>query len=365
MSPYHQLIALIDKGVDQGVFPGAALLVSHKGKIIFHEGTGHTSLADQPSPVNEQTLFDLASLTKPLATSLAFMKLVDMGRLHLDQPLSELLPDRSLGEKENITPRLLLCHSAGFEDWQPFYLQLEKFEPQKRKQILRDKLLELPLLYTPGGKDLYSDLGFMMLEWIIEISSKQSLNQFIQDTIYKPLFLNNLFFIKANKPLTFNREMIAATENCPWRKRTIQGEVHDENAYALGGFSGHAGLFGTAADIFRLASCLMDHYSGQKNDLFSPETVRAFFTRQDIAKGSTWALGWDTPALTNSSSGKYFSPTSIGHLGFTGTSIWMDLEKEIIVILLTNRVHPDRNNIKIREFRPMIHDQIMELILSS
>ena len=145
----------------------------------------------------------------------------------------------------------------------------------------------------------------------------------------------------------------------------MQGEVHDENAYALGGYSGHAGLFGTSADIFRLTSCLIDHYSGQRSDLFSPETVRVFFTRQEIAKDSTWALGWDTPALTNSSSGKYFSPNSVGHLGFTGTSIWMDLEKEIIVILLTNRVHPDRNNIKIREFRPKIHDLIMEKVISA
>lgn len=360
--PFKDLVQEgIHKGVGEGVFPGAVLLVSHEGRIIFHEGAGHTSLEKDSRPIKKNTIFDLASLTKPLATSLSFMKLVDTGRIGLDQSLAELIKDRPLMEKAGITPRLLLCHASGFEAWRPFYLELEQVEPHARKKALRDKLLSLPLAYKPGERSLYSDLGFMMLEWLLEISSGLSLKEYTRQYIYKTLALD-LFFAKRGKPVPFKKETIAATEVCSRRNQLMQGEVHDDNAYVLGGYSGHAGLFGNAGDIWRLVSCLLQHYYGQRSDLFSPETVRAFFTRQDIKEG-TWALGWDTPSQANSSSGRYFSPKSVGHLGFTGTSVWADLEKDIIVILLTNRVHPDRDNIKIRDFRPRIHDLIMKAMM--
>ena len=152
----------------------------------------------------------------------------------------------------------------------------------------------------------------------------------------------------------------AATEDCPWRKRVIQGEVGDENAHALGGHSGHAGLFGTAEEVHVIVNMLREHYRGKRSDLFRPETVREFFRRQDIAEGSDWALGWDTRALEGSSAGRHFSRESVGHTGFTGTSVWMDLEKDVAAILLTNRVHPTRSNDRIKAFRPRIHDLIME-----
>jgi len=155
------------------------------------------------------------------------------------------------------------------------------------------------------------------------------------------------------------KKLCAATENCPWRGEVIQGHVHDENAYALGGYSGHAGLFGTAQDILILINELIKVYHGNRTELLNAEIVRAFFTRQDIVSGSTWALGWDTPSTKDSSSGNCFSLNSIGHLGFTGTSVWIDLERHITVIFLTNRIHPDRTNEKIRIFRPKIHDLVM------
>ncbi len=136
--------------------------------------------------------------------------------------------------------------------------------------------------------------------------------------------------------------------------------MHDENAYAVGGYSGHAGLFGTAEEVCKIIKLLREHYFGMQQDYLKPETVRTFFTRQDKVEGSTWALGWDTPSLKDSSSGRFFSENSVGHLGFSGTSVWMDLEKDVVVILLTNRVHPTRANEKIRAFRPMIHDLIMK-----
>jgi CubicO group peptidase (beta-lactamase class C family) len=155
-------------------------------------------------------------------------------------------------------------------------------------------------------------------------------------------------------------EEFAATEDCPWRKKLLQGEVHDDNAWTLGGYSGHAGLFSTAEEIYVMANMLREHYLSKRKDFLKTETVREFFTRQDIVKGNDWALGWDTRALEGSSAGKYFSRDSVGHTGFTGTSIWMDLERDVIAILLSNRVHPKRDNDKIKQFRPVFHDAVME-----
>ena len=168
------------------------------------------------------------------------------------------------------------------------------------------------------------------------------------------------FFIEGNHQRRVPEHSFASTEDCPWRNKVIQGEVHDENAHALGGYSGHAGLFGTVDEVYGIVNLLRGHYLGERQDYLRPETVRDFFARQDRVKGSTWALGWDTPSPEGSSSGRFFSKNSVGHLGFTGTSVWMDLERDAIVILLTNRIHPTRANMRIREFRPKLHDLIME-----
>ena len=186
------------------------------------------------------------------------------------------------------------------------------------------------------------------------------MDQYISENFFRPLSLKSTFlYNKELYPKSFEKERFAATEDCPWRGKIMQGQVHDENAFALGGYSGHAGMFGVVEEIYIILNMLMAHYRGVRNNFFKPETVRVFLKRQDIVKNSTWALGWDTPSTEGSSSGKYFSPDSIGHLGFTGGSLWLDLQKDIIVILLTNRVHPTRNNKKIKEFRPEIHDLIM------
>ncbi|MBW2066874.1 MAG: serine hydrolase, partial [Deltaproteobacteria bacterium] len=188
------------------------------------------------------------------------------------------------------------------------------------------------------------------------------MGRFIEENIYLPLRLQHTFLASEEHLKSIEKDNFAATEKCPWRKRVIQGEVHDENAYALGGYSGHAGLFSTAEEVYRIAAMLRDHYLGRREDYFSSETVEEFFRRQEMVAGCTWALGWDTPSLEGSSSGRYFSEKSVGHLGYTGTSLWMDLEKDAIVILLTNRVHPARDNEKIREFRPVLHDRVMEVL---
>ena len=351
----------IEKGAEEGVYPGAVLIIAWGGEVVFLRETGYLSLIPEHVPMKRNTIFDLASLTKVLATTLAVMRLVDQERVGLDQPLSEIIRS-PLKDKGGLTPRLILSHSAGFVAWKPFYLDLVKVEPKKRKGLLRELIIDEPQAYRPGEGCIYSDLGFMLLEWIIEEASGMQLDLFMEMDFYKPLSLKRTFLSRGTIPPQLKKDEIAATEDCPWRKRIMQGEVHDENAYALGGHSGHSGLFGDSEDVLSITDMLRGHYRGERHDYFRPEIVREFFRRQDIVKGSSWALGWDTPSAANSSSGGYFSPHSLGHLGFTGSSLWMDLDRDITVIFLTNRVHPTRDNQRIKVFRPALHDLIMREI---
>ncbi len=350
------------EGLRQGVYPGAVLLVGKGDEIVFFQAVGHRALIPRERPMEDETIFDLASLTKPLATALAILKMVDQGIIALDEPLHDLLPLPVPEGKQGITPRLLLSHSGGFKDWEPFYLDLVHVEAEKRKVQLRHRLLHMPLAYKPGQKTVYSDLGFMLLEWVIEERSGSSLPQFMARHIFGALSLRRTLFVDEGGSMSLGSDQFAATEDCPWRKRVVAGFVHDENAYALGGYSGHAGLFGSAREVYSVAHLLLSHFRGERDDFFRPETVREFLRRHEPAAGGTWALGWDTPSSKGSSSGVYFSPDSVGHLGFTGTSVWVDLAKGVIVVLLTNRIHPSRKNQKIREFRPKMHNLVMEAL---
>jgi len=353
---------LLEAGRQEGVYPGAVLLAAWKREMRFFLAVGNRTLSPQPLPMKKETLFDLASLTKPLATTLAMMKLADEGKIDLDAHLEELLSHPAPADKRGITPRLLLNHAAGLADWKPFYLKLDQVDPAERKTVLREKLLALPLAYPPGTQSLYSDLGFMLLEWMIEARAGMDLPRFLETAFYGPLGLEDAGFFTGESLVRFNRDRFAATEDCPWRKKLIQGSVHDENAFALGGYSGHAGLFGTAAAVYELANLLREHWRGERSDFLKPETVREFFTRQDRRQESTWALGWDTRSPVNSSAGSHFSKASVGHLGFTGTSLWMDLKQDVVIVFLTNRIHPTRKNEKIKAFRPVLHDRVMEAL---
>ena len=347
---------LLEKGVRDGVYPGAVLLVAKKGQVIFFKEAGSRSIIPRVLPMKMDTIFDLASLTKPLATTMAVMRLVNDNRITLDETLSDIITTYPLGDKRDLTLRSILCHCAGFRDWMPFYQKLVKIRTDERKKALRKLIIEEPLSCTQGTDCVYSDLGFMILEWVVEKVSGETLRDFIEKMFYNPLGLKRSFLGKETLP--FEREDFAATEDCPWRRRVLQGEVHDENAYAAGGYSGHAGLFGTAEEIFIIANMLREHYLGKRSDYFSPGVIGEFFKRQDLVKGCTYALGWDTPSANNSSAGRYISSNSVGHLGFTGTSLWMDLEKDVLIIFLSNRIHPSRDNLKIKTFRPILHDLI-------
>ena len=345
--------SLMKQAVAKEIFPGGVLLVAEKEEIVFFKAYGYAHLSGL-RPMTKETIFDLASLTKPLCTTLAVMKLVQYDQIELEDPLGQILPEFERTDKAGIKLKNLLYHDSGLPDYRPYYKALKRTARDSRKSALQKLLVQEPLVNPIGKTVIYSDLGFMILAWVVEHVADQRLDHFVADEIYQPLGLNNLFFISRN--LAEPRGHFAATENCPWRKKILEGQVHDENAYVLGGVAGHAGLFGTADNIYRLLIELLSIYRGQrKSALFHKDLLHRIFKRRP---GTDKALGFDTPSVTGSSCGRGFSQNSVGHLGFTGTSFWMDLERSVIVILLTNRVHPSRENEDIKKFRPVLHDAV-------
>ncbi len=346
-------------GITEGVFPGGVLLVAGKGEILFLGAYGYADLFSRRKMMPE-TIFDLASLTKPLATALAVLHLHQGGKLSVEQPVADLLPIFQGREKSRITLRHLLVHESGLPSYRPYYLRLSGVHPLKRKENLRLLLADERLEYPIGSRVLYSDLGFMLLEWVAEAAAGRPLDVYLKSHVYGGIYKSNengLFFPElrfqdCDKPF-------AATEFCTWRNRLMIGKVHDENAYIVGGISGHSGLFGSAGDVWRLLSRLIGSFLGKiQKPLFRQEIMEMAFRPSPVG-GRT--IGFDTPSSEKASCGRHFSKRTVGHLGFTGTSFWIDLERDVTVILLTNRVHPFRGNEKIRTFRPMIHDAVMEV----
>lgn len=350
----------MQQALADGVFPGGVLMYSVEGEVRFCQAYGVANL-DSQRPVTTDTYFDLASLTKPLATTLAVMKLVDDGRMRIDHTLADLLPGFSNSDKAEITVLHLLCHNSGLPDYQAYYKILKQHPFQERISILHDQLRGEALVYPTGTRTVYSDIGFLLLQWMIETVAGKRLDRYLYQSVYNPLKLNDLFYIDLSQEKSEKR-LFAATERCPHRNILVEGVVHDENAYYMGGVAGHTGLFGTAGDVHRLLSELMQAYHGAQSAVFYPDTVRTFLHRPVHAER---ALGFDVPSGKLSSSGRFFSKNhTVGHLGYTGTSFWMDLSKKIIVILLTNRVHPTRKNERIKRFRPQIHDHVMTSLQS-
>jgi CubicO group peptidase (beta-lactamase class C family) len=356
MSRVH---TLMQQAVTNKVFPGAVLLVSRESSVVFHKAYGIADLSTRHA-VTKETVFDLASLTKPLATTLAVMMLIQQNRLGLEQHLGAVLPAFGGDEKSAIKINHLLRHNSGLPDYRPYYKDLELLSFGQRKEALHNMLVKEPLIHPIGDRVLYSDIGFMILAWLIEHICTDRLDRIVSEIIYEPLGLDDLFFAGQKGPQL--RDQFAATEQCPWRNRLLVGQVHDENAYVVGGVQGHAGLFGTAAAVQKLLFQLLSVYHGDPaHKLFQTDLVRLFFKR---LPETDRALGFDMPAVKNSSAGNYFSTNTVGHLGFSGTSFWMDLNRSIIVIMLTNRIHPTRDNEAIKDFRPVLHNEVMKCLLS-
>lgn len=346
--------------VADSVFPGAVLLWAHRNDVLYHKAFGVTDLRFG-SPVTLSTVFDLASLTKPLATALAVADLISSGLLSRKTYLQDTLPDACGTDKAKITIDMLMRHRSGLPAHRPYFKSLPDPVPgMAAREHLRRLVLDEPLEYEPGSKELYSDLGFILLAWVVESLSGARLDTFVNDRIFAPLKINALFFNPLCSDLTGPVKdkaslVFAATSHCPWREKMMLGEVEDENAWAAGGVEGHAGLFGTAAGVHRLCCQILKALEHKETKVINSSVIRCF---ADKNNGMMRPAGFDSPSGENASSGHFFSKRSVGHLGFTGTSFWIDPDNGLITVLLTNRVHPSRENIDIRTFRPRIHDLI-------
>lgn len=368
----NALDPLLDAAIQQGICSAAALLVGRGGQVVFETIRGRCY--EHGPALSRTARFDLASLTKPLATASIVIRQTSRGRLNPDDRLGQFFPAGLLkGGKKDIHLRHLLNHSSGLPAYRPYFRDLVRIEPKHRRATLGRWILSEPLAQAPGRKSCYSDLGFILLGMILEDAFGSDLDNLFRRTLadcpgaaaelgYLPLITSTDPEIPPMKT-EFRRGDRVATENCPWRKRLLVGEVHDENAYCLNGTAGHAGLFGTTRGIWTWLDFLCSIYRKiTRHPHWDAAILHRFWSRSESPPDSTWALGFDTPSPEGSSAGRYFSPGSIGHLGFTGTSFWLDPEREICIILLTNRVHPNRDNNRMKAFRPLLHDTVMRVI---
>ena len=350
----------MDRAVAEGVFPGGVLLAA-KGEDVQAVCSGRLDYDPGSPAASPGTVYDLASLTKILSTTYLSMILVERGEASLDEPLTRLSPHPVPPDKEHLTLRMLLSHGAGFPAWRPYYEILAQSPPDERRRAVAEAILSEPLTHGPA---VYSDLDFILIGLILEHASGLRQDALFDQWIAAPLGLSGIGYRPDDRPWA-GAANTAPTEVVDRRGGLICGRVHDDNAAALGGVAGHAGLFATAMDVWAVFNSLRRAFRGEDRAApASPGMVRTFWRRADMLNGSTWALGFDTPSPAGSGSGRYFSPDSVGHLGYTGTSLWYDPGRDLTVILLTNRVHPSADNVAIRKFRPHIHDAVVEALES-
>ncbi|MBM4381898.1 MAG: serine hydrolase [Deltaproteobacteria bacterium] len=361
----------LDKAIDAAEIPGAVVLarMQREGETLEHCSVRGLALSrPERIPMARETVFDLASLTKVLATTTAFMRLVEAGAVALDDPVAKVLPHFAEREKEAVTFRHLLTHSSGLKPLRDFHEPLAERERKSGERLLCtpaakawviESICRSALVHAPGEAVVYGDLDFITLGAAVEQLVGKPLDEHCAETIYAPLGLTSMRFLPLAAPIgDAERRGIAATENCPIREKILWGEVHDPNAWTMGGVAGHAGLFASADDVLKFGQTLIDVWHG-RSDAFPRARLAEFAAKQNIPPGSDWALGWDTPAAQGSSAGRYFSRNSIGHLGFTGTSIWIDLDAECVVVMLTNRIHLVAKRSKFA-LRAEIHDLVRE-----
>ena len=353
---FAQAFALIHKGIAERAFPGAALAVTHHGALVASRGFGRFTYDDDALEVRAETIFDVASVTKVVATTAVAMLLYERGTLSLDEPVAQTLPEfLSLAPKhqrawrEAVTVRMLLAHSSGL----PAYERLFEFATT-RDDLVR-AAMTTHLAAAPGERAVYSDVGFILLGELLARKAGLPVDVLARREVFIPLGMRQTWF---NPPKDEMANIPPTEDDKRFRRRVVQGEVNDENAFVIGGVAGHAGVFASALDVARFAECMLHGGS----PMFKSETVRMFTHREASPQGTTRALGWDTPSRPESSSGRLFSNASFGHLGFTGTSVWIDPGRKLSVTLLTNRTWRDRASQLIREVRPKIHDAIVEAL---
>lgn len=370
-----RLDSIVNYWIADSAFPGAQLLVAKDGKIVYNKAFGTYDYSPYSRKVDLNTMYDLASVTKVVATTLAAMKLYGEGKLDLNAPVVRYIPEFGQNGKQNVLVRNLLEHDSGLPPDPSHYLWYTKAISQTKLDTLLkhpsmfittnldsahnamwDTLYATPLVYPTGTKMVYSDIGMLIVGKIIEKITGVPLSDYVTENFYKPLGMIHTMFTPPAQLASF----CAPTEFDSASGRLIQGVVHDENARSLGGAVGHAGLFSNTHDIAVYLQMLLNGgiYDGRR---YLQDSVIALFTRRQSSL-STRGLGWDTKSPQNSSAGHYFSPTSFGHLGFTGTSVWIDPVRKLFVVFLTNRVCPTRENHKIGIVRPAVHDAVIEAL---
>jgi CubicO group peptidase (beta-lactamase class C family) len=396
MSPTLAAIErVLEEGRREGVAPALSAAVRHGGAVLHASWHGEipapshsTGSGQAPRKLGKDDLFDVASLTKVMATATLAAQLAGEGALALDAPVAARLPRFGVAGKEGVTARQLLAHSSGLPGWRPYFEAAARdpvaraaFLPpgerpqfaglrvafRRGRELVCDAALAEPLEAAPGTRALYSDPGFIALGLLLEELLGEPLASAFERRVARPLRLSSAFFLDGLDPERGWRRgevrSFAPTERCEHRGEVNQGAVNDDNAWAMGGAAGHAGLFSTALDAAAVGQAWLDALLGRPSVV--PAEPAAAFARRDATPGSTRALGWDTPSAEGSSLGTRLGRGrrgAIGHLGFTGTSLWIDVDRELVVALLTNRVHPSRENEKIRAFRPRFHDVVAEAV---
>ncbi|MDA1080452.1 MAG: serine hydrolase [Gemmatimonadetes bacterium] len=345
------LRSVLDAAVRDSAFPGAYAIVGRRSGVLAEYGAGHLDRAPSPTP-GPHSLWDMASLTKVVALTSAMMQLVERNRVSLDAPVQRYLPTWTGANKERVTVRHLLTHASGLPAWRPVYK--EATDPGSAMQLV----YATPLDTFPGVRMVYSDLGAILLGEIVRAVSGERLDAYAARNVFGPLGMADTRYL----PAASDSARIAPTEIDPWRQRHLRGEVHDENAFALGGVSAHAGLFSSGHDMARFARAYLGGGILDGARVFNEATIRQFATVQD-STFSNRALGWETPNGTNSA-GHLLRRPAFGHTGFTGTSVWIDPANDLFIVLLTNRVNPTRANTKISRVRQQLADAVVGALAS-
>lgn len=346
----HRALTILSDAVTAHAFPGAQFAVTHRGALISSGAVGRFTYNASSPAVTPRTVYDIASLTKVVAATPMAMLLCEEGKLDLERPVGEIVPEFLEADPDKrrcaVTLRMLLAHSSGL----PAYVRL--FETARTRDALLAALYKLPLETGPLQRVEYSDVGFILLGEALERLAGERIDSFVQRRVFMPLAMDDTRYLP---PPEWHTRISPTDDASDFRHRLLQGEVHDENCSVMGGISAHAGVFSTAQDLARLALCMLSAGS----PVFTRSVLAKFTRREELPAGTTRALGWDTPSRP-SSSGEFFSLSSFGHLGYTGCSLWIDPEADLSITLLTNRVWPDRSSHQIRELRPRFHDAVRQ-----
>lgn len=345
--------SIIEKAIVDSAFPGAVLLVARNGIVVHEKSYGRFLYDPSSEKMTTDAIFDLASVTKVISTTSAVMRLVEEKKISLQDKVVKYFPAFGRNGKENVTVYNLLVHNSGLQAWRKYY------EFCDAPQCVLDSIFAAPLIYKTGDSTLYSDMGLITTGKIVERVTRTTLANYVDSVFFKPLGMKNTMY---NPPVELWKRVVPTEIDSFWKKTyvAVRGRVHDENAATLGGISGHAGLFSTASDLSKILQMELNYgkYNGKR--YLDSTTIAAFIKQQ--SPNSSRAIGWDTRDVGRSFSGQYTSPITFLHTGFTGTSVVVDPTKNIIVIFLTNRVYPTRNNLKISRVRPAVHDAIFKAI---